>query len=503
MLAILGSAAAFRLQNLGSIPYGISGDEATFGLEAERILDEGWIGPYSPYAAGQPAGVLYLGAVSVSILGKSFVALRLVPAIAGILTVLAVYAVARRSFGAAAGLVAAALMAVSSWAIHFSRFAIPVGVWPLLGLLTAGAVVEALRTGSLAWWACAGALAAAGVYVYDGHNVFLAILALFLAGTVAARRRDWRPITRGICVLAAAFALVALPMILWAARNPDGYLGHTRYNTIFNQRSWETLSGPGPKARFLTARYGDYWDQLCCQPIVDYADGTGLAPLGPAGFLGLAAFGMVFGLLRRRGPPVTLGVAIVLLMPLAWVFSEGGHARRAIVALPFLAIFAGVGTSELIRRAGDRRALVAAALVLLLGLVAYQSLDDYFGTFPRSAPERFVFAADLNHAFRYMKELPPNRHVYFYSSAASVTHEIRRFIAPDVLGEDRSREFGGNYSFAVEPDGKVPVFVFMDRYEGDVAEVRRLYPGGTTVVSGARTDPAFVAYLAPAGLKPG
>lgn len=497
MLAILGSAAVFRLQDLGSIPYGISGDEATSGLEAERILEEGWIGPYSPYAAGQPAGPLYLGAVSVGLLGKSFFALRLVPAIAGILTVLAVYAIARRHFGAAAGLVAAALLAVSGWGIHFSRFAVPLGVWPLAGALAAGALLEALRMGSWAWWAGAGALAAAGVYVYDAHNIYLAVLAVFLAGTAVARRGSFRPLAAGIAVMTVAFALVALPMGLWAARHSEEYLGHARYNTIFNQPSWESLSGPAAKARFLIARYGDYWDQLCCDPRVDGVDGTGLVPLMPTGYLGLAAFGMLFGAGRLRSPFVGLGIAVVLLMPIAWVLSEGGHARRALVTLPFLAIFAGVGVVELARRSGRLRAPVVAALALLLALIAYQSLDDYFGTFARSEAERFTFGADMNDASFYMKALPPNRHVYFYSSSASITHETRRFIAPDVVGEDRSREFGGNYSFAVERDGTVPVFIFMDAYEGDVAEVRGLYPGGRTIVGGEPTDPAFVAYVAP------
>ena len=49
-----------------------------------------------------------------------------------------------------------------------------------------------------------------------------------------------------------------------------------------------------------------------------------------------AACGMLLGLWRRRGPPVALGITLVLVMPVAYVFSEGGVARRAFVILPFL-----------------------------------------------------------------------------------------------------------------------------------------------------------------------
>jgi hypothetical protein len=139
---------------------------------------------------------------------------------------------------------------------------------------------------------------------------------------------------------------------------------------------------------------------------------------------------------------------------------------------------------------------VAAALAALLGVLAYQNLDDYFGKLPGSEAERFYFARPMTDASFYMKRLPRDRHVYFYSAAGSFNHEVRRFLAPDLAGEDRSREFGGNYSFAVARDGLVPVFVFMDAYEPDLPVVKRRYPGGQTVIGGSESSPSFVAYTA-------
>ena len=65
------------------------------------------------------------------------------------------------------------------------------------------------------------------------------------------------------------------------------------------------------------------------------------------------------------------------------------------------------------------RVPVAAALVALLGLLAYQNLDDYFGKLPGSEAERFYFTRPMTDASFYMKRLPADRHVYFYSVAAS------------------------------------------------------------------------------------
>lgn len=501
-LSIVAVAAGLRLERLGSVPYGITGDEATFGLEGRRILHEGWIGPYSPYAAGQPAGVLYLGAVSLEVFGETIFAIRLVPALAGILTVAALYGVVRRHFGAGPALIAAALLAVSSWHIHLSRFAVPVAVWPLLGILTLGALLEALRgRSSWWWWAAAGALAGLGVYVYDAHVVFCVVLLAFVGGTMVVRRRDLRRYVLGAAVMAVAFLVVAAPMIRYVATHTDEYLGHARYNSIVHQPDWRARHGAAAHARFLVRRYVDYWDRLCCSPRVDGIDGTGLAALAPPAMLALAGYGMCVGLYRRRGPPVVLGIAVVLVMPLASVLSEGGVGRRAFVTLPILAMFAGVGAADLYGTATPlRRRLrigAAVALALVLSLLAYQGLDDYFGKVPGSATESFVFGRPMTDASFFMRRLPPDRHIYFSSSAASVTHETRRFLAPDVVAEDRSREFGGNYSFAIAGDGRVPVFILLDAYEQDIERVRRLHPGGRTIVVGDPAVPEFIAYLAP------
>ena len=507
VLVTVAAAAVFRLQDLSWIPYGISGDEAIFGLEGRRILEEGPIGPYSPLAAGQPAGVLYVAGASIWAFGSTIFAIRLVPGAMGILTVIALFAYGRRNFGVGTGLVGAALLAVSSWHLGISRLAIPLAAWPLVGLLTAGALCEALRVRSpertrwtsWRWWAATGVFAALGVYVYDANNVFLVVLALFLGGVAIVRRQELRPLLVGVAVMAVAFVVVAAPMIRYAAEHPDNYLGHARYNTIFHQPQWKSLRGAGAKAWFLARRYVEYWDRLCCHPKVDI-DGIGLAPPARALFLALAGCGMLLGLWRRRGPPVALGITLVLVMPVAYVLSEGGVARRAFVTLPFLALFAGFGVVGLVHETGRRRRSlrvpVAAALAALLGVLAYQNLDDYFGKLPGSEAERFYFARPMTDASFYMKRLPRNRHVYFYSAVGSFNHEVRRFLAPDLAGEDRSREFGGNYSFAVARDGLVPVFVFMDAYEPDLPIVKRRYPGGQTVIGGSKNSPSFVAYTA-------
>ena len=63
-LFLLTAVAAFlRIYRLEQIPAGFHGDEAWSGIEGLRILQEGWIGPYSTSAMGQATGPFYLTAL--------------------------------------------------------------------------------------------------------------------------------------------------------------------------------------------------------------------------------------------------------------------------------------------------------------------------------------------------------------------------------------------------------------------------------------------------------
>src|SRR3569833_4235214 len=53
ILSVLAIAVFLRAFELTTLPHGLHGDEAATGLEAQRILREGWIGLYSPLALGR------------------------------------------------------------------------------------------------------------------------------------------------------------------------------------------------------------------------------------------------------------------------------------------------------------------------------------------------------------------------------------------------------------------------------------------------------------------
>lgn len=491
-------ALLLRTVSLGTLPAGFHGDEAVIGLEAQRILDEGYIGPYSPYAAGQPTGPIYLVAVSVALLGNTFEAVRIVPALMGTLTVLALYIVLRRGFGAPVALVGASILATMSWHIHFARIGFPLETWPLLAVLIAGAVVEAMRAGDWRWWAVAGALTGSGIYIYNAHPLFAGVIGLFVAGhLVLNRSATMRKDLIGAAIFSVAMLLVLIPMARFAFSEDAYYWDHFERDRTTDTEEWRTLDGRGEQARFVLSAYRDLWKWLCCEPELDLVDGTGLTIITPPLTLLLAGTGVLFGLAMYRRPLVYLGALVMLVMPFAAVISVGGEARRTLVMAPFIAMFcalAAVGVIELARKKGRQLGYLAAAGALtVVCIVHYTNLDLYFREFADPEVQEEILGKPIADAATFLDQLPGDHYVYFYSDIWSIDYATRLYLAPGVRGEDRSRFFG-EFTFDIKPERGPPLFVFLGHYLNEIETVRELYPGREITPDDFAGRPTFRVY---------
>jgi 4-amino-4-deoxy-L-arabinose transferase-like glycosyltransferase len=498
IVTILFVAFALRLVHLQTLPAGFHGDEAVVGLESQRILRDGNIGPYSPYAAGQPTGPIYVSALSVGLLGNSVLAVRIVSAVVGAATVLLLYLVLRRLFSVEVAVVGASLLAVMSWHLHFSRIAYPLIFWPLTAVLIGVAINEALRTARLAWWLAAGALIGGGIYVYNAHPL-LAVASAVVIGLWLAFKDRGRSIprhARGLAAAVLAAVVVAVPMMRYAQDDSTRYSSHFDEASMFGRPEWTELETRQEQASFILSQYGGFWTRICCSPELDVVDATGLVPVLPLSLLVLSAIGLPVALRRYRLPIVWFGAAVIVMMPLSTILTEGGVARRTFVIAPFLAMFAAIGLvagfAYVQQHGRVTRAIATVLLAGAFGLVSFQSLQIYFGEFAEANVEERALALPIADAAKFIDALPQDHYVYFLSNTWSFDYATREFLAPDRRGEDRSREFG-RLSLAVNERRGVPVFVLLGHYMADIDEIRERYPNGE-LLSGDEENPTFIAY---------
>jgi 4-amino-4-deoxy-L-arabinose transferase-like glycosyltransferase len=246
ILAAVGFA--FRLYDLEGVPFSIFRDEARHGLLALRLLGDP---SYRPLFVGPPINqpLPYFLAVAASIrtFGVDLFALRLVSAVAGALAVPFLYLLARAVLGSPSALVAALLLAASSWHVSISRFAVNYVEPSLLSLpayLLLWRALPRAKVGGL----CLAALLI-GLAQYSAHTAKpLLIVAVGLVADEVARLvmdRDFSGLRRlaPALVLAVVVGVLSLgPLLTFVRRDPDAYLARAQQVSIWTHAPLEKES---------------------------------------------------------------------------------------------------------------------------------------------------------------------------------------------------------------------------------------------------------------------
>jgi 4-amino-4-deoxy-L-arabinose transferase-like glycosyltransferase len=476
-VGLVAVAAAVRLWRIGEVPYGLHGDEALTGLDARRILAEGWIGPYVyPSGLGQPAGPLYFTALVFRWFPQTMTTLRTSMALFGIATVGVCYALARRWFDRPVAVIAAILLAAMPWHYHLSRTGLMVTTWPLAVLVTCSVLTVACRRESApAWSFGAGLIAGLGVYSYNAYPL---AVPLYLSGYALAAWRDrslrrwlWRA---GLFLL--ALLALSTPMIVYAAQHPFEFTARHYAIALFWSDAWRAASA-WQRARLFGFEVLKYAQGLVLGGRPDFADGLsapGYAPLNPAVAVA-ALFGVGMALRRRREWPYGFLVAAVSILPWGALLTVGnGDFRRSLALAPFVAMLAALPLARLWAWRDPRWS--AALAFALVGVVCWDVLR--YGALQRTDEMRHVFAPELRAVAEYASTLSPDTQVNFFSDRWSIDYESLRFLLPTLHGVDRSREFRDPDRTAWDGVTRPATFIFVGRYRRRLAAAQARYPGG-------------------------
>jgi 4-amino-4-deoxy-L-arabinose transferase-like glycosyltransferase len=232
--AILLLALVLRLWDLGGWTH-FYHDEQHFAEAVSKIWAGDPIRILQPFNGAYEFTWLYplLQSLTAWITGPDLLGLRLASALVGTLGVAAVYALARELGGRRLALLAALLMAVFPFHIHFSHIGIYVVADTLFGTLGLWMLVRGLRTGETAAWAWSGAFLGLSQFFYEGGRLFFVPFAILLLGwlvVVGDGRMRYRPTRRSLLAWAVVGGVVVF-LPTWILLAGEGHF-LPRYNTV-------------------------------------------------------------------------------------------------------------------------------------------------------------------------------------------------------------------------------------------------------------------------------
>jgi hypothetical protein len=221
LLGILAIASFTRLWNLGAI--GFRGDEAVYAGQAAVIAGDDEMKRYFVLISRGNSNFLlfqYVVALFYVIFGVGDVLAREVSAIFSILTVLVTYEIGRTLYGKTVGLIAALLLAVSSYAIFLGRLALLDSTMTFLFTLAILCIAEWLTSQNPRWLY---AFAATTALAIDVKVTSVLVLVIFGVLLVLTRSRHLIP-ARTVPICGLIFLAFLAPAFFHLSRHGSEFL---------------------------------------------------------------------------------------------------------------------------------------------------------------------------------------------------------------------------------------------------------------------------------------
>jgi len=408
---VVAVAAPLIFWDLTSMPPEVHGDDAEVGNDAVKLLDE----PFNVFSTGWfelPMFHAFPTAVGLKLAGVNLYGLRGTSAVLGFLSVLLLFAVARRLWGLEVAVLASLLLASSRYFIHLSRTGYHYIDTPFISILAVFLFLRlwyGLRFGAAVW---CGILFGVGIQTYYATRLAPPLLALtfalWLVGSGWARVRS-RMVAFVVLVLASL--ATAAPMIGYFSNHWDAFMARTRGTSVFSPESIRHLS-----YGYKTDDFGEILAIQFKQALTlfnltgdtsvqySYRQGGLLEPVSAAFFiLGLAV--LLARPLIRRNQLAFLWVALPTIAGAALTIDTPFYPRISGI-MPFVALTVAVGmhsflasVREALPSRGGRLAAGATAALLML-FVLSNNVWTYFVEYaPRHRHSPAVDIASFVHEY--------------------------------------------------------------------------------------------------------
>jgi 4-amino-4-deoxy-L-arabinose transferase-like glycosyltransferase len=441
--ALLGLALALRLPSLDTIPREVHGDEAAIGLEARRLL------------AGEAPTIFAVGwydvpmisfaipAIVMAAAGQDLFGLRLASVLQGVGSILLLYLLARRLFGRRTAALAAFLLTVSQWHLHFSRGGFHYMQAVLAGLLLLYLLQRALDSGRWLDYLLAGYAGGLCLTVYYAARLFPLLATGYLLAWALARPARARRQTVGLAVLLLGALVFLAPTAAGMLRNPRAFVSRAEGVWLFTPRNLQhelaayKVDSPRQVLAIQLRRTLEAFSvggESSLQyshpaPLVDFWTGV-LAIVGVGGLTLLAT--------RRSNYLLVAGWLWLTLLIGSVLTVDAPFSPRLVGVMPAVmltaALFLETGWRQA-ERAFGRAGRFGGGLLSagLLALALATNIRDYFGTHVNQHQPPGFFTVLSS----YVGSINDDYRVYLVGRPdTSLAYDTPRFLLPDLDGAD-------------------------------------------------------------------
>lgn len=405
LLGIVALAIILRFYHLGSIPAGVEEDETSAAYDAYALLTHGtdrWGNPYPVYlpswGSGQNALLSYMMIPLIKIIGLNVYAIRLFPALLGVLTVVVLYKLVQKIFGTRAGLLAAFFLCISPWHIMMSRWGLESNLLPCFMLLGVTTLVYAYESKYRKWLIPFSLIFfAISFYAYaTAAFVIPTLLVLYLIF-------NWRTVWQykwSFLIGLGIFLVLSFPFLLFVLDNyilhqtPE-FVKHLPFSVplLISSRLEQVSRGNIILAnlRFFANGFNDdiIWKNM-----------QWYQPLGLL-TMPLSCVGIYFNIKMRQKRQWIFLLWLVAASPIFLVYNLNSNRANSL-ALPLI-VFSVVGLLGLYDAISVKQTARAVLSLLLVVTTIYSSIFfyDYFRHYNgllRSTPYDIGFDSALAHA---------------------------------------------------------------------------------------------------------
>lgn len=460
-------AAFFRFYKLTEFPPGLYPDVAINGNDAVGALRTHDFQVFYPENNGREGLFINLIALSFNFFGISVLAIKIVPAIIGLLTVLGLYLLAKELFArilnSSANIIAllsSFFLAISFWHVNFSRLGfraimVPfILVWSFYFLFRGIKLVKISffsdensniiqKMLAICYWLLAGLLFGLGFHTYIAFRVAPAILGIAFCIEIfnywqtrklkeSKNSRRTRTLIILWCILFAAVIAAALPMAIYFYKNPQDFLSRTgQVSVLASPQPIKGLIISSAKSLGMLNVSGDcnWRHNYACEPAL---------PL-PLGILFLFGFFRCLGEILRtiykwrssresaESEYSGWSFSQISLFLMTWFFvmllpeiltNEGlPHSLRAIGAIPAVYIFTGIGGWWIYKRIKNydlqfknikTSKIIRTLVFVFFALSIVYAYELYFIRWGKNPETKGAFNQNLVDIGNYLNGLPEN-----------------------------------------------------------------------------------------------